>query len=903
MLHTDIERFLGTLLYPLSDVSLLFYDPLNDFLKQLPKDIIKPHDVRDLLEKRKAVYEKSIEYLTNKCQLDTYDQIEQYMERWYLGEHIWRSLQEKQKEPLHLYDLVMYRISQLSTSMISKLDGKFTYKYWETKGDAELLGGFAGHDKIHLFRGLTQLMPLDLLVAVFMMNGEQNENEMWAFHGDVFVTDTPLEQIFQKGVSENHLHMGVSAGFSLIWEELMSPEAYSSSQIALKGLPIYSPGAESSRELYFLVICARCLRMWLAIYSTFCMGDKRGNKNEEIVFKLLEPIPYDDFVDLSKIYNQCNDPESTVDFFRETEHKLVEFIANCEEVSFLKKTEGGYSEGVFLLRILRGIAVNPCGYYTSVIKTLFINYLRMKHGIFQRIVQHKAVGGLDYFQKYYHSVSRMSTTAGRQLCAPKGWQVTKYERLIKVQLSNPHIKKVEFRTSFPNKISEGIKQVRDFLTAYQKILHQDYCAKIGDDYKPLQPLPRVGLVFHFIKSQQEMPDLCDEADNDTMRRYAEVQKHYEKQMNVFLELRDPEKYPGIDHYLVGIDVASLENAIPTWVFSEVYEKARDGKKEPFLLNSGRPYQSLGFTCHAGEDFRHLISGLRRVYETIHFLKFHAGDRIGHGLALGVEVDEWCRNHSNVVLPRIEALENYLWAYRMLSTYPSASNSGELLYLEKRINTLSAEIFRKGDKECVHVSTPVLLQSYERLFDSKDSTETCNHSCEKSENVCVLLNTKIMTSEDVVKTYHCCRFARYMNEVIHYHIPPQEVAIIKTLQEMMQEFVSRAGVVVEVNPSSNIIIGPMDTIRQHPLYSISSYHCDYKDLMVCVNSDDPGVFQTSVSNELGIAYMGMIEQGIGREACLAWVDRLRENGMQSSFIRCAESDEAMLMNLDRLIKSL
>ena len=87
-------------------------------------------------------------------------------------------------------------------------------------------------------------------------------------------------------------------------------------------------------------------------------------------------------------------------------------------------------------------------------------------------------------------------------------------------------------------------------------------------------------------------------------------------------------------------MASLENSVPTWVFRDIYESARDANAEPFTLENKRPFQSLGFTFHAGEDFRHLLSGLRRIYEVVYFLKFHAGDRLCHGLALGILVDDW-----------------------------------------------------------------------------------------------------------------------------------------------------------------------------------------------------------------------------------------------------------------------
>ena len=121
--------------------------------------------------------------------------------------------------------------------------------------------------------------------------------------------------------------------------------------------------------------------------------------------------------------------------------------------------------------------------------------------------------------------------------------------------------------------------------------------------------------------------------------------------------------------------------------------------------------------------------------------------------------------------------------------------------------------------------------------------------------------------------------------------------------MLQWYVSQRGVIVEANPSSNVIIGHMDTIHEHPLYQFSGYRCDYKDIMVCVNSDDPGVFQTNTANELGIAYMGMVEQEVGREACLEWIERLRESGMRGSFIRRTDSDSELLMELNALIEVL
>ena len=79
--------------------------------------------------------------------------------------------------------------------------------------------------------------------------------------------------------------------------------------------------------------------------------------------------------------------------------------------------------------------------------------------------------------------------------------------------------------------------------------------------------------------------------------------------------------------------------------------------------------------------------------------------------------------------------------------------------------------------------------------------------------------------------------------------------------------------------------------------------DGQNLIICINSDDPAVFNTNVSNELAYIYYGMLEQNINREAALLWIDQIRKNGLESSFIRHQESDEILLKNLSDLIERM
>lgn len=106
----------------------------------------------------------------------------------------------------------------------------------------------------------------------------------------------------------------------------------------------------------------------------------------------------------------------------------------------------------------------------------------------------------------------------------------------------------------------------------------------------------------------------------------------------------------------------------------------------------------------------------------------------------------------------------------------------------------------------------------------------------------------------------------------------------------------------MNPSSNTAIADLDILYENQFYQLNQLN-DEQNMIVCINSDDPAVFNTSVSNELAYIYYGMLEKGISREAALFWIDRVRRNGLNSSFIHHEESDLALVRNLTELIQRI
>ncbi|MFM9746177.1 hypothetical protein ACKI2C_52360, partial [Streptomyces brasiliscabiei] len=73
-------------------------------------------------------------------------------------------------------------------------------------------------------------------------------------------------------------------------------------------------------------------------------------------------------------------------------------------------------------------------------------------------------------------------------------------------------------------------------------------------------------------------------------------------------------------------------------------------------------RKLHLSIHAGEDFSHLLTGLRTIDETIEFCDYESSDRVGHALALGVDVKKWASRQQRSYVPLSSHLDNLVWAY-------------------------------------------------------------------------------------------------------------------------------------------------------------------------------------------------------------------------------------------------
>ena len=147
--------------------------------------------------------------------------------------------------------------------------------------------------------------------------------------------------------------------------------------------------------------------------------------------------------------------------------------------------------------------------------------------------------------------------------------------------------------------------------------------------------------------------------------------------------------------LRGVDLCTDEAGVPIWVMAPLIRWVRDAGRvgATSLKKQGRAeITPLRITVHAGEDFVHLLSGLRRLDDAIQYLRLEEGDRIGHGTALGLDPITWFERTGRVVQTLEERLFDLVWEWGCYANQGIAVGSARLPYLRSTIDRLSRKMF-------------------------------------------------------------------------------------------------------------------------------------------------------------------------------------------------------------------
>lgn len=447
-------------------------------------------------------------------------------------------------------------------------------------------------------------------------------------------------------------------------------------------------------------------------------------------------------------------------------------------------------------------------------------------------------------------------------------------------------------------------------------------------------VPTIGIVFHFLKT--ELLDnttgfFCWRKLKDNNGKYSNhglmVRKHMENVAIAIEGLRGT--ISGLDEYIVGIDAASDENAMEPWMFAPAYIKMRSRIfTKPIKKQNGKSYrtiQNVGFTYHVGEDFRHIISGLRHIDEVVEQFHYKPGDRLGHAIALGINIDRWVMDNEVVAMPILEYMENLLWMWGK-NVYDGINLPIQLENLEERIIKCAKKLYQNSES----ITIRMLYDAYKMKFrvdhwsimdkmleemereDRKECINCDQRSSTKMRTVCYYSGEKCSldclgwTSQKLMCTNYCPVFEEKYKKVILVTVPPDEIATYEYLQEYLLTKMERKGIYIETNPTSNVTIGDFSDFHEHPIFRMNSLKAKNErdhHVMVTINSDDPAVFNTNVENELAYIYYAMEHEGFAKEYVLNWIDKIRQNGLDASFIQTEKSSFQIMQEISGILDEI
>ena len=263
-----------------------------------------------------------------------------------------------------------------------------------------------------------------------------------------------------------------------------------------------------------------------------------------------------------------------------------------------------------------------------------------------------------------------------------------------------------------------------------------------------------------------------------------------------------------------------------------------------------------------------------------------------------------------MLPRGEYLDDLLWVWG-LSKNKKGLEYVDISYLEEQIMSLAEEIFQCIDGITVYM----LWKAYKAKFNEFQIDEKFKWDfCTTKDNkiFCKYLpgNLKSLgqhwSYEALIYVQHCRCYAEKLLEPIQVEIDKSNINLYSYLQELLLDKINNRGIIIETNPTSNLSIGEMKDLFNHYIFNLNDLDINNKHsrAMITINSDDPSVFNTNVSNEMSYIFYALQKKGFSREESLQWIDKVRNYGMQSSFLQNDDiTYEGLLEQIKSILKEL
>lgn len=709
------------------------------------------------------------------------------------------------------------------------------------------------------WRKISHLIGQAIIVTAFLAYNSIVNNviyDYWAWPTVIKTNNRQLQNILDTGMSENHFHLnGSTQIFPITWVSIMNnPRIISSriKRIRTNLYPRYSFGKyDNSASWDELLKKAAIIRVTL-------FEKLRNRKYSVNLFKHSNYISLSDIQIATKrmgyLYGYktndgCLDYALTNDLVEDNyEYNRIlvgerKFMYDCFKASF----SGEFSEDE-----------NNQFYY----------YLLVKNRFRSELIQSNNMTGFSNFSKY-------QDRKGLFFYGIKKYEVEAVKLSLNDTIKSQSIQSLEARIMPESSPRDLLNSIRFYDNIFNNTTKNDFHENNTSKQKKEHPY---FYVLHYPKGVTS----CNTVKpyNFSSRNAIQRKKYKYCSINTAITLSNCRSLSNRNY---GIDTCSNEIGCRPEVFATDYRYIKNfylSKLNQFRSFNYNRFLCLGRTYHVGEDFLDLVDGLRAIDEVIRFLDFSQADRLGHALALGLNPYEYYDYKKyKIILPSQDALDNFLWLF-----YRSAELNITIDPLLKHqikyyIDDLSMKIYGefctnnkieystydlycawklRGDNPELYKSsefkTPtLLLNQYEKAM-----------WCENEELNHYRKNNKIS------KLYYAYHFDKYVrlngDKPYEFKVENSLINLIAQIQNQLKFEIAHYGIMIECNPSSNCLISTFREYYKHPIITFNNIGleidpvniCSCPQISVSINTDDQGVFDTSLEYEYALMASALIE---------------------------------------------
>jgi adenosine deaminase len=779
---------------------------------------------------------------------------------------------------------------------------------------------FVVYEHLLKWRDLSYYIGEDILTTSFyacLDNRSRRQRDFFAWRPTAFSDNKRLHQLLKKGLAENHFHLkGSGPVFDLSWINIMNhPTSFEKAFVDLKKeislLTKTSNASESSKkELKILVYKAAYIR-----YKLFRLVNKIDESKEFTIDIAKESNSSASFDLLMNMHELSKNIEVLrYDLGHQFEYKgnveIIDYtIPKNIHIQNLGKSYVFYGERKLLYDCFTLIYSGDKKFQSSIY--LFHAYLLIKAQFRAELIQVNDKVGFGNFSMYQDR---------KEFFLPDDsiYHTAFMNLAVHDTKSHSQIKSFELRVA----PKDSVLKLKSSLEGYNKaldrqaILSKQLNRSLSDDNIFDLKKHNIFYTIHYIKKRdsRKYSDLSEEV----LCRHHDLRIEIKNQSIAISQLR--EGYSEISDLIRGIDAASSEfNASPE-VFAQGFRYLKNHKIKGYFnhLKDKLEEPKIYATYHAGEDFYDLVDGLRAIDESIRFLNLTQGDRIGHALALGIDVKEYYAfKQFKLMLPKQMVLDNIVWLLAKIRKFGIGIHRNEVNRLEKLYENLFYELytanFDKGsllEQNYIHHTTyfdawklrgddPYLYLSdlNDDIYIKPNLTywERCriNEEYPKNKNIRNNIDIKCLYQQ-----YHFNVKIKKAGALIkQFEISHAYMELVEAVQLKMMHELKNKNIAIETNPTSNYLIGTFRRYAKHPITKFFNLglELDHEKIKNCpqlsvsINTDDQGIFSTSLENEFALMAIALEKEKdengdlkYNSSMIYEWLERVRLMGIGQSF---------------------